>query len=265
MRATTNTAKAPVNVDAKVTHDHPEMDNHFDGLSYRWAYPDGMAGHGYTGDPAHVAMTLQMAGSHRFGVTVSDSRGNSTTLDQTLEVGEPAPWTASIALLSSNRFNKAPVTVSAQAKVAGGHPLDYITGRKWSIDGQEVASLANKAAGTFNVTDSGTHTFALTIATKMGGAASGSASMAIAANQPPVCAAPTASPVSSLMLVNVKCKDADGYVTGYRWLLNDVATPNGSYNITVSKGSPKKKYTATVTAVDDSGSPSQPVGVDFTW
>jgi hypothetical protein len=143
--------------------------------------------------------------------------------------------------------------------------LDYIIGRKWSIDGQEVAALANKTSGTFKVTDSGTHTFALTIATKMGETASGSASMAITANQSPVCEAPTASPVSSLMLVNVKCTDADGYVSRYKWLLNNVATPNGSYNITVTKSSPKKKYTASVTAFDDSGVASQPMGVDYTW
>ena len=157
------------------------------------------------------------------------------------------------------------MTVSAQANISGGHPLDYITSRKWSIDGQEVPSLANKTAGAFNVTDSGTHTFALTVASKMGETASGSAGMAIAANQPPVCAAPTASPISSLMLVNVKCKDADGYVTAYKWSLNGVATPNRSYSITVTKNAPQKNYSASVTAVDDSGAPSQPMGVDFTW
>ncbi|MFZ4703036.1 MAG: hypothetical protein ACOYMG_23570, partial [Candidatus Methylumidiphilus sp.] len=265
MRVITNTTKAPANVDAKVTHDHPEMYNHFDGLSYQWSYPASIEGYGYPGDPSHVSMKLQMAGSYDFGVTVSDLRGNSTTLTQTLDVQKPAPWVASVSLLASNRFNKAPMTVSAQPKVTGGHPLDYITNRRWSFDGQEAPALANKTSGTFKVTDSGTHTFALTITSKMGEATSASGSLAVVANQPPVCTAPTASPVSSLMLVNVKCKDADGFVTGYKWLLNDVATPNGSYNITVTKSSPKKKYTATVTAIDDSGAPSRPMSVDFAW
>ena len=265
MRVMTNTDKAPEHVDAKVAHDHAEMDNRFDGLSFKWDYPPGIMGYGYPGDPSHVAMTLERAGSYHFGVTVSDSRGNSTTLGQTLDVQKPAPWLASVSLLSSNRFNKAPVTVSAQQNVTGGHPLDYITGRRWSFDGQDVPALANRTSGRFNVTDAGTHTFTLTITSKMGEAASGGASMAIVANHPPACNAPTASPVSSLMLVNVKCKDVDGYVTGYKWLLNDVATPNNSYNITVSKSSPRRKYTASVTAVDDSGFASQPMGVDFTW
>ena len=264
LKAVADSNRAPANVSLQVTHDHPEMSPHLEGVQYQWHFPDGVDGSGNRSDPSRAQATIQQSGGSTLVVTISDARGNSTTLDQAFDLMDPVPYSVKLSSTPSNIWNRAPIELGIRTAITGGHPNDRITGMAWLLDGIAIPALKDKTNGVVTISQAGDHTVEVDVTSRMGKTASGSALFSLKEDMTPVCDMSTRA-YGGGILVQAVCKDPDGRVVGYAWTLDGTPVANGSDHFLLTSGKSPKTGQIGLSATDDSGKTSSPVYKTVTY
>jgi fibronectin type 3 domain-containing protein len=258
LKAAADGNRAPATVFLQLLHDRPEMSRHLEGVRYQWDFPSGVDAVKNGSDPSRAQAVVQRSGDIPLAVTVTDARGNASTLGQTFSIQEPVPYAMSLTSIPSNRWNRAPVDMAIRATVTGGHPKDRVAELLWSLDGVEIPALADRAAGVVRIGQPGEHAVAVAGQSMMGKTFAATASFNLKEDIPPTCEiglrASANGPVAT-----ASCSDADGRVAGYAWTLDGAPVGSGAARIVLSPGKTPKSAPLCLSATDDAGKVSAPV------
>ncbi len=243
---------APSNYRMQVNHDHPEMNGHFDGLTYQWYIPEGIKSSSGNLDPSQSLGQLVYQGEYPIAVTVSDQRGHQTRLQKNLTAAAAQAYTVNISYFSGNQWSRAPMKNALfRANISGGHPLDSPVDQTWMIDGQ-VVSDNNKDRISVDIMEAGEHTISYTLNSKMGQTSGAQTRIKLNPDIPPVCTLSTSQAVGGVS-VKSSCSDADGRIVAYAWTLDGKALPNQSSVITLNAGHGAKAANVGLSVQDDAG------------
>ena len=243
---------APSNYRVQVNHDHPEMNGHFDGLTYQWHLPDGVKSASGNLDPSQSLGQLVYQGVYPIAVTVSDKRGHQTVLQQNLTAGAAQAYGVNLSYFPGNQWSRAPMKMALfRANISGGHPLDTPVEQVWMIDGQVITGN-NKDRVSVDIIDAGEHTISYTLNSKMGQTAGAQTRINLQPDIPPVCTLSTSQAVGGVS-VKSSCSDADGRIVAYAWTLDGKALPNQSSVITLNAGNRVKAANVGLSVQDDAG------------
>lgn len=205
-------------------------------------------------------------GSYPVTVTVSDSKGRTSTLNTVIDALEPAPFDLSWEVKKSNAFGRRPVDVRLEPTIVGGHPKDRLTQFSYTIDGAPVKGNNSKVRTMFN--EAGTHEVKLDAVSKFGYAISKSMTIDVLPNKLPVCTmnydyTSINRAGDRSILVMMSCNDEDGRIKGYSWTVDGAAKSNSAngyrytYNIKECSQDPQVGCPTTATfnvaVKDDSG------------
>lgn len=201
---------------------------------------------------ATAQLSLPVGATYPTSLTLSDSRGNSTTVAQDLIAYDAPPYKIDVKLGASNAMWRVPVTVNAKASVTGGHPADKVVEYTMSVDGNPIANRAGAAS--FALSTSGDHQLTITVNSKFGATSTRTWTLSVVPNHPPSCQV-SIKPISGTKMVTLiaSCGDADGKVVGYRWAVNGNAQAGSSNRFTVDFAHVDSPAVVDMYCTDDSG------------
>ncbi|QIR16322.1 Ig-like domain-containing protein [Shewanella aestuarii] len=166
-------------------------------------------------------------GIHEIMVTVSDNRGNFAHITDYVEAVEPNELEFVLNDVYSNKYMRAPLTVSIYPNVKVGHPYDFVKEYSWTINGVK-GDVSGRAVGAFNDLPEGHYDIILDVKTNYGQVGQETFSFDVVANKNPVCA-PTSRNQYGTHIVDANCKDEDGRILFYKWIVNGmVFSPYGA-------------------------------------
>ena len=254
------TLQAPSDLILLVSHDNQPMNQHFEGLTYSWSFPDGITGRQNAAFANEAAAQAVYAGDYAILVTMADKRGNQTILTQHVTASQAKPYTVTMSVTDSNIFNRAPMTVNVRPTIYGGHPLDSVVSQGWSVDGMVDTAYANRGFLYTTIPNPGNHIISYTMNSKMGQTVTVNAPLSLVPNQPPVC---TLQSIPNVYVVyaQANCTDVDGKVIGYAWQVNGQSIASSSYKVSFGKTGHPQSALVSITATDDAGATSNPVSI----
>ena len=217
-------------------------------LSYSWDMGDGAV----MPDKNKATHTYTEPGEYTVTLTVSDTRGNSKVVTDTVNVTPVAPISIdSIAVKGTNQYMRAPVVGIFKTTVSGGNPrVDPYRTYAWTVNGQSTGR--NSSTTTYTFTEPGTNEVGLTVTSKNGLTGSGTTTVEIAPNIPPECTIEaTDYPERKYTKLVAKCTDADGRIRALSWDLGNGQTVK--VQTVLAKYAESGTYTVSLTATDDSG------------
>lgn len=192
-------------------------------------------------------------GAYVVNVTVSDTRGNTQSLNRTVTALPAHPYVLSLTASQSHPAGRVPLDVTARLNVTGGHPDDRIVGYAWTLDGAAVAS-ANPGLAQIRITEPGEHVIGVAVTSRMGATASAERTVTAVANQVPTCTLnSTLNTTTRTVLVIAACRDIDGRIVRYAWRVNGTVLTSNADRISFAMPANANPYTVDVTATDDSG------------
>ncbi|MBW0298888.1 hypothetical protein B4P00_22250 [Shewanella xiamenensis] len=195
-------------------------------FSYQWTFePDAIKQTSTTGKSMNF--TVMKAGVHKITLTLSDNRGNFAYIDGFADAIEPAPLEFTVNDVYSNKFMRAPLTISLYPSVKLSHPYDYIKEYVWTINGKK-GEVSSRAVGVFEMLPVGHYDVELDVTSNFGQKGKYTASFDVLENKPPVCE-PSVREQYGTHIVDANCKDSDGTISYYRWVVNGtIFSPYGA-------------------------------------
>jgi hypothetical protein len=243
----TNILVAPSNIYAAVSMPYifaPGVE-----FTYEWIIDESMARVEYTNNRSAL-IVAQQPGMHTVKVIVRDNRGGVKELTKFIDVVEAEQMQGSITLYSSNRYNRAPVMISATSRANPGHPRDYANTYKWSVNGV-VQPEFTQSMLRYEALNPGTYNIEVEVTSNYGQVERFSESLTVIPNELPTCQ-PNMTVTDTTVTLTPTCLDPDGRIIAYRWFWNGQEQgPYGSqirFNKTLDP-SLKVEFIA----VDDSG------------
>ncbi len=182
---------------------------------------------------------------------ITDSRGNRSQVQTTLTALEPIPYELTLDVRPSNTHNRAPLDVTLYVDATGGHPSDRPRQYHFYQDEKLITEGTGNYARFIGL-PVGEHILRAEIESTYGARASKETRLTVVANQPPACTL-DAEPRSGgkYYRLTAACKDPDGQMVGYRWVVN--GTPVGLSGTTLSVTPVAgQALVVELTAVDDS-------------
>jgi len=160
------------------------------------------------------------------------------------------PYELTPGCQASNTHNRAPLDVTLYVDVTGGHPAigpvstASIRTNGWPQRDGQLRAVYRPAVGE--------HILRAEIESTYGARASQAMQVTVVANQPPVCAL-EAEPRSGgkYYRLTAVCKDPDGQMVGYRWVVNGVLVGLSGATLSVTPVA-GQALVVELTAVDDS-------------
>ncbi|WP_143562435.1 Ig-like domain-containing protein [Shewanella sp. UCD-KL12] len=218
-------------------------------FTYDWTFDD-TAIEKVTANGKGMNFKVIEAGVHSIMVTVSDNRGNFAHINDFVDAVEPNDLEFKMNEVFSNKYKRAPLTASIYPNVKVGHPYDFVKEYVWTVNGVQ-GEISNRAIGAFNDLDVGHYEIDLDVKTNFGQTGKTSFSIDVFANKIPVCS-PSIRKQYGVHIVDANCKDEDGKITYYRWVVNGtVFSPYGSQVRFNENDYPSASIT--IEAVDDAG------------
>jgi len=230
-------------------------------LTHQWDFGDGTVVEG--GDPARISHIYSEGGTYTVRLSVFDDRGNKSEDSLEITVLDPPPLVVGpFKLVSSNKYNRAPLTLFVKPVVSGGNPaLDKVSSYKWFINGEEVSD-GRMLKVTLN--DPGDYLIGLRVETKTGKVAEGEELIRVNPNQLPFCEISYQDyPKYRYTKISSSCYDPDGKIKSYFWDLGNGATSERAK--VFAKYEQSGTYVVTLTVTDDSGAKalfSMPVTIE---
>jgi PKD repeat protein len=216
-------------------------------FTYAWDMGDG------TAMPAKnkANHTYSAPGEYTVRLTVSDMKGNSQVVEDTVTVTPVMPIIVdSFSVKATNKYMKAPVTGMFRPTISGGNPTkDRFATYAWTINGESVGRNANSMVYKFETP--GTYVIGLTVTSKSGLTGTGLQSIEVNPNDPPECTIDYEDiPAKKTTKLVANCTDVDGKIREINW---DLGNGKTAKNKTVNyKYADAGTYTVTLTATDDS-------------
>jgi len=240
---------APYSMVFGVTGDMRKVINYGVNLTHRWDFGDGTVVEGEK--PKIISHVYSEPGTYTVTLSASDDRGNSANDSLTLTVLEvPEITVDSPKIYSSNRYNRAPLRISARPVVKGGHPkLDRISSYQWTINGEP---LTTSRFFSVVLAEPGDYTLGLTVTAASGKTATGERLITVNPNQLPQCTISYIDyPKYKYTKISASCSDPDGRVLEYAWDLGDGTASKGSR--VFARYQESGTYQVTLTVRDDAG------------
>lgn len=253
-------SQAPSDIALLVSHDTPSMNQHFDGLTYAWTFPSGVTGRQNSAFANESAGQAVYTGDYAILVTMTDNRGNKTTLTQPVTATQAKPYTVTMSVTDSNIYSRAPMAITLRPTIYGGHPLDSVLAQTWSIDGVVDQAYTNRNFLYEIIPSAGNHIISYTMHSKMGQSVTVNTPVSLVPNKPPVCSL-SSVPNGYVVYAQANCTDTDGKVVGYSWLVNGKSIASTTYKVSFSKLGPPQSANVSVTAVDDAGESSNAASI----
>ncbi|WP_225610360.1 Ig-like domain-containing protein [Pseudomonas sp. PDM19] len=230
----------------------------FEGLKIDWDVPpyEGMSVVKDSDQKSRIVRVTE-PGTYQFGYTVTDARGNLSTVSTEMEFLPPPDWNVLLSWSGDNKFGRAPLGVLVRPSISGGHPKDRILTKAYTLDGKALDSTGDYGRAT--LATPGPHTVTMNITTEMGHEASGEVQIPVVANQAPSCSLEVTNGRTS-WLAKATCTDPDGRVSKNNWYINGEKQALNSNNISIPMWRyPDGEPVITLIGIDDSGAESPPV------
>lgn len=181
--------------------------------------------------------------------------GFSSSSTVNFETIAPLPSVVTFTEVSSNKFNRAPITYKFTPNITIGHPSDRVSSISWDVDNGRMTSNRTNAIITF---EKGSHVVRAKVTTKMGYTAEFEKILHVGENTPPECGIDYSSPAGQRLIVfNASCSDVDGVIKNIRWTINGQSAspiPGNPYVLRIQPPSGSGNMTVKVLVLDDSKS-----------
>jgi len=217
-------------------------------LTYSWNMGDGTV----MPNKSKAAHTYTVVGEYPVTLTVTDTKGNSKVLTDTVTVTSvEAISIDSITVKGTNKYMRAPVTGIFKAVISGGNPkVDRFATYAWTVNGQPIGRNSSMTTHTFM--EPGTNIVGLTVTSKNGLTGSGTTTVVINDNIVPECAIEaTDFPSKKYTKLVAQCTDTDGRIRALSWDLGNGQT--SKVQTVYAKYAESGNYTVSLTGTDDSG------------
>lgn len=228
-----------------------------DSPSYSWTLPPAATLLEDANQTLRIVRT-ETPGAYPFSASVSDARGNSSTVSNTVNMLTAPNYGMTLAISPSNAFSRAPLDVTVKPSITGGHPHDRILSLTYFLNGAPTGAAGSYSKLTLGV---GTHTLEARATTQMGWSFGATQTINVVPNTPPTCTA-TMREWTSGWIYYADCRDDDGRIVGYRWTLDGERVAANSNRISVSKFARSSPPVVTLKGVDDAGAESEAVTAD---
>lgn len=225
-----------------------------DNPTYNWTLPPAATLLEDANQTMRVVRT-ETPGAYPFSASVSDARGNSSTVTTTVNMLAAPNYNMTLAVSPSNPYYRAPLDLTLKPSITGGHPSDRITSLAYYLNGAPTGPAGSYSKMSLG---EGTHTVEARAKTLMGWSFGATQTVTVVANTPPRCTA-TMREWTSGWIYYADCRDDDGRIVGYRWTLDGEPVSFNSNRISVSKLSRSDTPLVTLRGVDDSGAESPEV------
>ena len=249
------TSYAPMTLDLRV--ESVGSLTRIEDLSYSWDLPESDT---FISTPARLdtrrVAKISEPGTYPISVTISDSRGNTTVLNQDLVVSQSPPWVVDLAWNGSNSNNRATLDIRTKPQITRGHKYDSITGYTYKLNGTVVGSDSRYT--NLSLKEPGQYVLSLDLTTELGFGGYGETKIDVVKNMPPECNF-NVKQTSTAYVVTSKCTDPDGKMASYEWTINGEPQSIRGSSISISKRSYPDQPKIQLIGIDDSGGRSQPV------
>lgn len=236
-----------------------EQIERLEGLKYEWSMPAEatvieMGRSSRASDAVDRALLkISKVGETTVSVHVTDSRGHSADVQRTIALAAPPPFAVSITVKGSNQWNRAPLNTTLTPTITGGHPQDRVKTLQYSVNGQNVETRGWIGYATLAA---GEHKVGLEVKTNFGETLKAETAFTVSVNKKPTCAI-TARESSGTVDMTADCKDSDGRLSAYRWLVNGQALATQGNRVSMRRQA-KEALHVELIGIDDSGEESEP-------
>lgn len=196
-------------------------------------------------------------GVYEISVLVKDARGHETVIKQDLAIAESAPYKVDLQYSGSNAINRAPLDVLLRPYVTGGHPLDRVDARTFTVNGEKLDVSGHYGRVTLQA---GNHDVAFSIRSKMGEEAEAKVRISVKENIPPTCTMTQRETVGS-WLYYASCKDEDGRMKSFEWTVDGEVKAVTGDRLTLNRSGDTKKPNVQLIGIDDAGGRSLPAAL----
>lgn len=250
MKATLSKNVAPTTASLVVTPDDLESFRKIDSkdITYTWSIDPDLILNRVIGGTARL--TVPNGGTFNAGVTISDKRGNETTLEVPITSADAADILIKLNVKNASRYLHAPLDVFLTSDVTGGVNGDFIKTIVYDIDGTPL-DFANKTFGKVVGVGVGKHKVGVNITTNFGRVGTQSAEFDVPENIPPTCELKV-TPIDNLdNYLEVSCNDPDGRIKTYEWTVDNVNLGARSYRWRYKKPTERANIPLSVVVTDD--------------
>lgn len=234
----------------------PGFYGRLDDPEYDWHLPESATDVRASGSRA--MLTLTEAGTFDVGVTVTDARGNESTVSVPVETIEAEAFELDGSMRFSNRYQRAPLDLYARFRADGGHPRDRMDLFTYRLDGELIKEPSSDRSIRVQKLDAGEHKLEVVMQSEMGAEARWRRTIEVRENKPPVCQEVDVEYRESgpYYIMEASCSDEDGRITGYRWstpMMDEPRRTTNRYVIRDDRDNKERPIELTVTAIDDAG------------
>lgn len=244
--------QAPSAMRIVVEPSNPKLNSMTRSWKYEWNTPEALTVQQDLGRELRAQMN--QPGEASVSINVASANGEySQTISQTIATTEPAPYEAQLKVRSSNRFQRAPLSLIVTPEIKGGHPEDRVVSQVMSVGEGATSQETNRSRGLFLNLPAGEHTIRYQATTRHGKQIEQTTTVAVAPNIPPICELLNKPGAQSVWFIG-QCTDDDGRIKSYSWTVNGEPRQSSSYRIIVPNDlAINGKIEVTMTGYDDSG------------
>jgi hypothetical protein len=164
------------------------------------------------------------AGTYVAGVTISDTRGNSSTVESpAFVVQPPKPLTFNFTLTSADRWNRPPGPALARTAVTSVPVGDVVRGVTFFVNGTQAGPEVLSGAN-FSLPDPGTYEVRALMTTVKGNTAEATQNITLTTGDNPVCNLTKNGDGVTTLWFAANCSVQRGVITKYRWKVNGQET-----------------------------------------
>ncbi|MGP1715735.1 MAG: hypothetical protein ACTS9Y_01020 [Methylophilus sp.] len=251
MKATLTKNVAPTTATLVVTPDDEEAFRKINSkdITYSWNIDPELILNRVTAGTAKLSIPL--GGSFMAGVTISDKRGNSTSLEVPLSSNDISDIFVKMNIANASRHSHAPLDISVNTQVTGGANGDFVKDIAYDLDGAPL-DFGNKSFGKVLSIPRGNHNINVKVTTNYGKVGTQTANFEVKDNVPPVCELKITPIDNRDAYLEVSCTDPDGRIKLYDWTVDNVNIGARSFRWKYRKSSDKANIPVSV-EITDSG------------
>nr|WP_246336082.1 Ig-like domain-containing protein [Azomonas macrocytogenes] len=251
-QATANVAPADVKLSVRKVGYSSELES----PQYEWQLPESAQNVVINGSKA--TLSLNEPGDYTLRAKVTDARGNQAVAEYPLSLTPAEPWVVGMPYRANNADLREPVSVVLKPEFSGGHPLDKIVQRSFTLNGQPIEGTGFYGYYTLGA---GNAQLGVQATTLMGKTVEGQLNLSVIPNHLPTCTTKVED-TSSSWIVYANCEDSDGRVRRYEWIINGTIPSVSGKRVSISKRDVAQMPPVSVVAIDDSNGRSQPVSAN---
>lgn len=252
MKATLTKNVAPTQATLVVTPDDKDAFAKISSkdITYTWNIDPDLVLNRVSGGTAKL--TIPMGGTFMAGVTISDKRGNTTSLEVPMSSNDISDIFVKMNVANASKHSHAPLDISVNTQVTGGANGDFVKDIAYDLDGTAL-DFGNKSFGKVLGIPRGNHTLNVKVTTNYGKVGNQTANFDVLDNVPPTCELKITPIDNRDAYLEVTCNDPDGRIKLYDWTVDNVNVGARSFRWKYRKSSTDKANIPISVEITDSG------------